>query len=210
MYATRGLAALILAAGTSSRMGTLKPLLPLGGETVIEKVIGLFRAAGIPEIRAVLGHAADQIVPVIERQHVSRVTNAHFDRGMFSSVQAGVRTLGPDCRAFFLLPADMPFVQPDTVRRLAHVLGDGNNEDRDAVLVCRPCYQGRRGHPPLISSVLIPDILSFEEPGGLRALLARYAARVVDVTCDDPGILIDLDTPGDYMANRNATLCKAD
>ena len=69
--------------------------------------------------------------------------------------------------------------------------------------VCRPQYQGRRGHPPLISAALIPAILAFEDPGGLRALLAAYHERCADVDCDDPGILIDLDTPEDYRKYRH-------
>jgi CTP:molybdopterin cytidylyltransferase MocA len=65
--------------------------------------------------------------------------------------------------------------------------------------VYRPCYQGKRGHPPLISAALIRPILTFAEPGGLRVLLARYRHRSADVACDDPGILIDLDTPEDLQ-----------
>jgi len=69
--------------------------------------------------------------------------------------------------------------------------------------VCRPQYQGRRGHPPLISAALIPAILAFEDPGGLRALLAAYHERCAAVDCDDPGIMIDLDTPEDYRQYRH-------
>lgn len=189
----RPIAALILAAGESSRMKRLKPLLPLAGQTVIERVIGLFRQIGIADIRAVLGHGADRLVPVLDRQGVPHVINTDYQSGMFSSIQTGAAHLGNGCGAFFLLPADIPFVRPETLQKLIAAFRETGQ------LVYRPRYQGRRGHPPLISAELIPEILAFQEPGGLRALLSRHAERCVDIDCDDPGILIDLDTPEDYQ-----------
>ncbi len=192
----RPIAALILAAGESSRMKALKPLLPLDGQTVVERVIGLFRQVGISDIRAVLGHDADRLIPVLDRQGVAHVLNADYRSGMFSSIQAGARSLAGGCGAFFLLPADMPFVRPETLQQLICAFRETGK------VACRPRYRGRRGHPPLISAELIPVILAFDEPGGLRALLAGYEGRCVDMECDDPGILIDLDTPEDYRKYR--------
>ncbi|MDQ5986230.1 MAG: Molybdenum cofactor guanylyltransferase [Syntrophus sp. SKADARSKE-3] len=208
---TNGIAALILAAGTSSRMGTLKPLMSIGKETLIERAARLFREAGITEIVAVLGHEAERIMPALVQSGVCPVINADYSDGMFSSVQTGVRAFPPYCRAFFLLPVDMPLVRSETIGLLlesftlaslpalnlekAEVKGEGGGKYG---LVCRPCYQDRRGHPPLISTALIPDILAFDKPGGLRAVIAFHCRRIVDVLCDDPGILIDIDTPDDY------------
>ncbi|MDD5167759.1 MAG: nucleotidyltransferase family protein [Syntrophales bacterium] len=193
MNRSPGFSALILAAGTSSRMGALKPLLPLGEKTIIEGVMGLFRTAAISDITVVLGNEADRFIPILDRERVKWVINHSFQDGMFSSIQTGVHALDRDCRAFFLLPADMPFVRPATIKMLAASF-------MEETLFCRPTHQGRRGHPPLISTALIPAILAFEEPGGLRALLATYKDRGRDVDCGDPGILIDLDTPEDYAA----------
>lgn len=191
MDACENIAAVILAAGRSSRMGQFKPLMPMGPERVIERVIGLFREAGVPDLLVVTGHEAHRLLPVLEMRGVRGVMNPDWERGMFSSVQAGVGRLDAACRAFFLMPADMPLVRPETIRLLLDAF------ERGGMDVCRPCYQGKRGHPPLISAALIPPILTFAEPGGLRALLARYRHRSADVACDDPGILIDLDTPED-------------
>ena len=132
--------ALILAAGNSSRMGTLKPLLPLDGETVLERVIDIFHAAGVGEVVVVVGHAADRIVPLLDGKNVSWVLNPAFERGMYSSIQAGVSALKQDCRAFFILPADMPFIRQSTLVALADGL------DAKALL-CRPRHDRRRGHP---------------------------------------------------------------
>lgn len=190
------IAALILAAGFSSRMKMVKPLLPMEGQTVIELVIGLFQMIGIADTLVVLGYAADQLIPVLNKQGVSYVINEDYRRGMFSSVCKGVEHLKEGCGAFFVLPADMPFVRAETLQKLVCAFRETGKA------VYRPHYQGRLGHPPLISAALIPAILAFKGPGGLRALLAAYEERCVDVACDDPGILIDLDTPEDYQKYR--------
>jgi len=185
-------AALILGAGCSSRMGASKPLLPLAGQTMIERVVGLFKGVGVGRIVVVLGHEAGQLLPLLGRLGVDPVVNPRYDKGMFSSVQAGVGCLDRDCRAFFLLPVDIPLVGPGTLHALAEAFRKGEAE------VCRPLFRGRYGHPPLIAAALIPAILDFDGTGGLRALLPRYRDRTVDVAVEDPGILMDLDTREDY------------
>src|SRR5580692_5523389 len=80
------MAAIILAAGYSSRMGEFKPLLPIGGATAFERCIGLFRASGVEEVIAVLGHRADQLQPLAERCGARCVVNPQFDGGMYSSI----------------------------------------------------------------------------------------------------------------------------
>ncbi|MCE5282260.1 MAG: nucleotidyltransferase family protein [Deltaproteobacteria bacterium] len=187
-------AALILGAGRSSRMGASKPLLPLAGQTLIERVVGLFKGVGVGQIVVVLGHEAGQLLPLLGRLGVVPVVNPRYDEGMFTSVQAGVGRLDRDCRAFFLLPVDIPLVGPGTLHALAEAF------QKMGVDVCRPVFQGRYGHPPLIAATLIPAILDFDGAGGLRALLARYRDRTADVAVEDPGILMDLDTREDYEA----------
>lgn len=186
------IAAIILAAGLSSRMGAFKPLLPLGDGTVIERIISIFREGGISDIIVVVGYRVDSIIPLLEKQGVRWVINEHYDREMFSSVQVGVKNLAGDCRAFFLSHADMPLLNSATLKQLIAAYGDGEMD------VYHPCHGQRRGHPPLIAAALIPSILAFPGPGGLGALLAQYRETSVDVDCDDPGILINLNTPEDY------------
>lgn len=184
--------ALLLAAGQSSRMGAFKPLLPLGERTVIETLIFTYRAAGVSDLLVVLGHRATEVQSVLNQHGVASVVNERYLQGMFSSVQCGLRKLPQACDAFFLQPADMPGLRPETIRRLMAA-----RREKDAVIL-HPCHEGRRGHPPLISTSLIPDILAFDEPGGMRSFLSRIHAGVQHIECDDPGIHADLDTPDDY------------
>ncbi len=186
------IAALILAGGLSSRMGAFKPLLTMRGRLMIEQVISLLREAGIFDLLVVVGYQAEKIIPLLKNQGVRWLINEHYDQGMLSSVQVGVRNLTEDCQAFFLIPVDMPLVNPATLKNLVAAYREAKMD------VYHPCYGQRRGHPPLIAATLIPSILAFAEPGGLRTLLSRYRATSLDVPCDDPGILIDLDTMEDY------------
>lgn len=173
-------------------MGAFKPLLPLGDGTVIERTINIFREGGISDIIVVVGYQADRIIPLLEKQGARWVINEHYDREMFSSVQVGVKNLNGDGGAFFLSPADMPLVNSATLKKLIAAYREGNMD------VYHPCYGQRRGHPPLIAAALIPYILAFPGPGGLGALLSLYRGTSMDVDCDDPGILINLNTPEDY------------
>ncbi|MDI9571517.1 MAG: nucleotidyltransferase family protein [Pseudomonadota bacterium] len=196
--------ALIPAAGRSSRMGTCKPLLSLGGETALEKVFGIVRRAGIGSILTILGHDAELLLPILARHQVPHVINNRYEEGMFSSLQAGVARLDAHCRAFMVLPADMPLIRPDTLRRLLAAFRAGAPD----ILVCRPRHGNRRGHPPLISTHLAADLLAHDGAGGLRSLLARFEGVTRNVDVIDSGILIDLDTRADLAAWRDLTAQK--
>jgi molybdenum cofactor cytidylyltransferase len=187
----KGFAAVVLAAGYSRRMGAFKPLLPLGSTTVIERVLATVREAGVETIRVVVGWQAEQLIPVLERCEIPWVRNTRSEDGMFSSVQAGVR--GLPSRAFFILPGDMPLVQPATFTRLIATW------DARPGGIVYPCHEGKRGHPPLIAGGYLPEILRETPAGSLRELLGRHAEDARDIEVADPGILMDLDTPDDYQ-----------
>jgi molybdenum cofactor cytidylyltransferase len=182
-------AAIILAAGVSSRLEWFKPLVSLGGETLVERAVSLFRAGGVAEILVVVGHRGQELRPILQKAGVRIIENAGFQEGMFSSVSAGVRGLGSATAAFFVLPVDIPLVRNWTVRRLLVV-----HEQRPGSIV-HPCFRGRRGHPPLIPSALADAILGGPAAGGLRAVLARHEERAVNVEVPDQNILFDVDSP---------------
>lgn len=186
-----GIAALILAAGSSARMGSLKPLLPLGSSTVIEEAVRRWRAAGVEDIRVVTSHRAGELAAVLKRLKVRQLFNPDYDQGMFASIRAGVRSLEPEIAAFFLLPVDIPLVNPRTITAILEA------HRRFAARIIYPCFRGRRGHPPLISITCVQD-LPPDCDGGLRAYLSRYGAEALDLEVMDEGVLLDCDTPEDY------------
>ena len=184
--------ALILAGGLSSRMETFKPLLPVGDSPLVERTIARFLQAGFYDVRVVIGHRAEEIIPIANRLGVRAVINGNYPSGMYSSVRAGVQTLEEKDGAFFLMPGDCLLNRPETLAEMALL------SLREKAGILHPTFGGRRGHPPLISARYKETILSGEPPGGLKALLADHEDDAVEVEVDDEGILIDLDTPQDY------------
>jgi CTP:molybdopterin cytidylyltransferase MocA len=184
--------AVILAAGFSSRMGDFKPLMELAGQSVLAHCVRNFREAGVLDIVVVTGHRAPEVQVEVEKLEISSMHNARYELGMFSSVCVAVagffelsQLSGLD--AFFILPVDVPLVRPATIRALIDAY-DG--------LITYPCFEGERGHPPLIPASLIPQILGHDGQGGLKSLLEICPS--LDVPVWDRGILLDADTPEDF------------
>ncbi|WP_320171273.1 DVU_1551 family NTP transferase [Maridesulfovibrio sp.] len=183
---------LILAAGLSSRMGKLKALLPLDGSTVLSRCIRTLVDGGTSDVFVVTGHMADRVGAEAVSMGMHEVYNKDFEQGMFSSVKAGVKALPEDAAAFLVLPVDIPLIRPSTIRALTF------DFVADPTDVIYPCFKGERGHPPLISAELIPEIIAHDGTGGLRTILEKHEDKARDRHMPDLGILRDLDTPADY------------
>ena len=186
------IAALILAAGYSSRMGRCKALLPIAGESVLARIVASFRAADIETISVVTGHDAEHVEPAARALGIGCVANADYARGMYSSVQAGISALAADVDACFLLPVDIPLTRPATIAAIADAYR------AHAAPISYPRFSGRRGHPPLIARALYAEILAGQGDGGLRALLKTHQADAADVDVLDEGVVLDMDTPADH------------
>ncbi|MCL1980024.1 MAG: nucleotidyltransferase family protein [Proteobacteria bacterium] len=192
------LSGLILAAGLSSRMGALKPLLPLGGQTMLSQAIALFQACGIDDVVVVTGHRAEEVRSAATAAGARLAHNPDHSTGMYGSIRAGAGLLTGRCDGFFLLPVDIPLVRAGTVRLLARSF------TAQPALACCPIFAGRRGHPPLIHAKLIDQILAQANPqDGMRGLLARIEAarpdQLREVAVADAHIHLDLDTPDAYQ-----------
>ncbi|HEX2768307.1 MAG TPA: NTP transferase domain-containing protein [Geobacteraceae bacterium] len=185
-------ASIVLAAGFSERMGEFKPLLPLGGITILERTVSLFQGAGIGDVRIVTGYRGAELEPLLVRLGARTVTNPRYSEGMFSSVVAGVATLGSEVDAFFVLPVDVPLVRPATIRRLLDL---HRQEHADVIY---PRFLGQRGHPPLIASRHAREIAQWQGEGGLKAALGQWESAALDVDVADGNILLDMDTPDAY------------
>ncbi len=188
--------AVIPAAGYSSRMGALKPLLPFGSSTAVETAVDLFLRSGIRDVVVVLGYRAGEIVPVLDARRIRWVLNHRYGAGMFSSVLAGMRCLGPDICAFFVLPVDLPGVRSETVGILLDVYQQNPHS------VIRPRFGNRRGHPPLVPVRCVPRDIPADLPGGLRTLLRRYRDATIDVEVPDEGVIWNCNTPEEYRRIR--------
>ncbi|MFH0994751.1 MAG: NTP transferase domain-containing protein [Pseudomonadota bacterium] len=186
------LSAIILSAGLSSRLGDFKPLLPLGGELILERVIALYRSAGIQDIRVVAGYRAGDVMALAGRCGAKPVFNPDFAQGMFSSVISGVSDLSQDCAGFFIHPVDIPLVRRQTLIDLQNAFRHGK------VSICYPTFLEARGHPPMISGIHIKALKTWTAQDGLREFLNGYEADAMSVPVVDRFILKDIDTPKDY------------
>lgn len=187
-------AALILAGGLSSRLAPrFKPLLPLAGRTPIAWLAETFRAAGITDITVVVGHRADETAAESARLGLYTVYNPRYKTGMYSSVKAGLAVLPPEATRFCITPVDVPLFRPATVRRLLV-----RAAEPDAPAAIYPTFAGERGHPPLLSTEIVPAAMGYDGERGLRCALENFAYAEVPVA--DAAILADMDTPEDYAA----------
>ncbi|HLJ56581.1 MAG TPA: nucleotidyltransferase family protein [Chthonomonadaceae bacterium] len=188
-------AAIILAAGQSRRMGRLKMLLPFGDRPMLARVIeSLAVCSAVGPILVVTGHAAEEIRDAVgEYDAVRWVHNPdHAAGGMLSSVKAGVAALPEGCPAFFLALGDQPLVRSATLDALA------NRWDAESRPIAIPTYEGRRGHPVLISARFAGEILALGETETLKTLINRHEDLISESVVDDPGAVSDVDTPDEY------------
>lgn len=196
------LAAIVPAAGFSTRMGgqTPKLLLPWGQHTVIEQVVTTLAAAGLSEIVVVTGHRRAEIEAVLAKHAARCVFNPAYERGeMLSSLQAGLAALPASCSAALLALADQPQLTAAVVRQIRAACEADHGQT-----VIAPSYQMRRGHPICLPRWLWPEVLALAEGESLRALLSRRADAIRYVVVDTPSILSDLDTPEQYAQELNS------
>jgi molybdenum cofactor cytidylyltransferase len=183
--------ALVLAAGASSRMGRPKALLEFDGPLCLDLVVQSCSEGGTSAIVLVTSPAGDAL-----RQRVPtaiQAVNDRPERGMLTSIQAGLRLLPPDAAAFLIFPVDYPLVPADEVRRLRLAFAAGGG----AVFV--PSYARRRGHPVLMDARLAPELLALPETESARTVLAAHEHELVHVAASDDRVLLDMDTPEDYQ-----------
>ncbi len=188
--------AVILAAGLSSRMRDFKPLVSLAGRSPLARCVELFNRTGAREVVVITGAHADATTAAARALGANAVYNPEFARGMFGSVQAGISALPEDCRAFFLLPVDIPLVREWTIQQLVRAFSQAG------ALAASPTFLGRRGHPPLLTAGLRGIILGAEDRGGLRSVLhgveTERPGAVIEVAVPDEGVLLDMDTEEDF------------
>ncbi|GAU07416.1 DVU_1551 family NTP transferase [Desulfoplanes formicivorans] len=188
----KDLGAIILAAGESSRMGRCKALLPLGGRTVLEHEVALFREVGIERICVVTGFHGECIRPLLDGLGVVEACNPHPEEGMFASVCTGIRALAKECAGMFLLPVDIPLVRSCTLRLAAQTW-----RENDTSVVIPYCGK-QSGHPPLVPSSWAADILGWTGDKGLHGLFRSVAHGIIPVQVPDEHMLMDMNTPDAY------------
>ena len=192
-------AAVILAAGYSSRMGDFKPLLPVGKMTAVERLIKEAEKVACGKVIVVTGFERDSLLEVIESAGGMEVYNRDFDEGMFTSIKTGVRSVCekyPEVSGVFLMPVDCPLVSTGVLRKMADQARSAETSD-DAFLV--PVFEGKKGHPLYIPRRYFDEICSYDGSGGLKAVTDKYWDKMIRIPVDEEGCVMDMDTHESYM-----------
>ncbi|PYS91995.1 MAG: hypothetical protein DMF64_10590 [Acidobacteria bacterium] len=188
------IAAILLAAGQSRRMGAFKPLLPFGARTVIETCVANLRAAGVGEIVLVVGHRATEVRTRLNDQSLRFAVNEAAESEMSVSIARGVAQLSDEAQAVLIALGDQPAVTPDVIRRVLET-----RAETGARLVV-PEYEGRGGHPVLVDLAYRDELLNLDPARGLRALFDKHRDEVRRVPVTSAYITRDMDTWADYCA----------
>ena len=179
-------------------MGRPKLLLPWGDTTLVGAVVQTLAAAGVERTLLVASPEREDLQRWAHRSGVELAVNPDPDRGMLSSIWAGLEALGGADRlaekgfGVLISPADLPSVRIETVRRLL--------DDARASNPAVPVFEGRRGHPLWIPPRLVGAVMALDLDVGLRQLLDRFPYDRIAV--EDPGIRLDIDTPEQYQRLR--------
>ena len=196
-------AAVLLAAGRSRRMGAFKPLLPFGALTVSETCVNHLLAAGVREVVVVVGHRAEEMRARLAHLPVRFALNAEAGSEMGVSIARGVEALSGGetaagetaaAGAVLIALADHPAV---SATEMAEVIAAHRRTGARLVV---PEWRGRGGHPVLVSMSLRASLLNLDAAGGLRALFEAHAGEVLRLPVASRFIARDMDTWEDYRA----------
>ncbi len=189
-------AGIILAAGESSRMNYIKQLLPFQDKTLLSQVIDNSVRSSLSEVIIVLGRYADRIRSVIDFEGFSRVRiviNRNWDKGMSTSLQAGLATVSGNCEGVMCILGDQPLIDVSVIDTII-----GEFQKTKALFVIPTC-QGRRGNPVVIHRSLFNRLNGLTGDVGARVLFEEYSEQIVEIEVADYGIHLDIDTWQDYL-----------
>ncbi len=173
---------IVLAGGKASRVGKNKLLMHIDDKPVIFHVIDTMRDY-VDNVVVVVGHYAEELTTALASKNVTIVINTAYDRGMFSSVLAGLPHAQGDV---IMLPGDMPLIAPTTYEALLRAEGN----------IRVPSHQGRRGHPIFLAETHAARLLEEPVESNVKAFRNRHPFTTVPV--EDEGILVDFDTRDDF------------
>ena len=196
---------IILAAGSSTRMGQQKQLLPLAGKPLLQHAIDAATTSCLDEVIVVLGDRAEQIESVLRLSpggKVRIVVNDRFDDGQSASLRLGLRSAAADSRASAVLLGDQPFVTAELIDKIAAAFEAGDAP------IARPVYVAANGdvvpgHPVFIARRIWPDVERLKGDEGARALLAAHPDWLQEVRMAGAPAA-DIDTQADYQRALNA------
>src|SRR5262245_23006990 len=188
------IAAVILSAGESSRMGRPKALLPIDGETFIEKIVATLKNTTVGKIIVILGHNADEMKRRMAHLSVELLINPDYKLGQLSSLQVAVRRLekDPDCAGMLVHLVDHPYIDAKLTEAMIERFSTSGK------LIVVPRHKGKRGHPVIFSRKLFGELLAAPMDQGAKAVVNAHRSDTLEIETENEGITVDVDTPELY------------
>lgn len=190
-------AGIILAAGTSSRLGRPKQLLEIDGRTLLAKTVATTLASQLDRVVLVLGHESERIIAamgeMLNDQRISVTLNERYREGMSSSLQQGLLQVSGSFPSIMVILGDQPFLDHGTIDLL---LAKFRDSDKD---ICVPCLKGRQGVPVILSSRFYKDIMSIRGDMGARNIVRENPECVLRVEIENPDCFLDIDSEEDLQ-----------
>jgi molybdenum cofactor cytidylyltransferase len=192
-----GIAAVILAAGKSSRMGSNKLVLEINGRPMLRHVAEAAIASRARPVVAVLGNDSAAVATTLEGLDIVLLENPDFRDGLSASIRIGIAALPETVAGALILLGDMPAISPGLIDRVIEAF-DGSGGS-----ICVATHNTQRGHPVLFARRYFPEFLKLEGDVGARGVIETHADYVLEIETEDDGPLVDIDTP-DALAEFRA------
>lgn len=186
------IAAIVLAAGRSSRMGAHKLLLPLGGRPLVSYAVGAALGSAASPVVVVLGHDAERVRPVLPPGPYRAVVNERYAEGMATSLRAGIAAVTEPVSGAAIVLADQPLLTTGVLDRI--LLAASANPRK----IIAATYGGVRGHPVVFPAQLFGELSAVHGDAGGRSVLARHPDLIRTIAIEPPDIGLDVDVPSVY------------
>jgi molybdenum cofactor cytidylyltransferase len=181
--------AILLAAGRSQRMGSPKPLLPVQGRPAVVRCLECLRDSQVADVVLVVNPGGGDIVDAVRNFPVRVAVNELTGSDMAGSVKAGLPLVDLGATGVLVCLCDHPLVSPDTLASMT----SAHSQTPGAIII--PTWRGAKGHPTLFPRPVLEDLGTFAT---LRDVIGRHSAKIALLDVDDEGVVLDMDTPGDY------------
>jgi molybdenum cofactor cytidylyltransferase len=193
-------AAIVLAAGRSSRMGEANKLLAdLGGEALVARTVDAALASLARPVIVVTGHEAERVRALMRGRNVTVLHNRDYTEGLSTSLRRGLAALPADADGVLVCLGDMPLVSASALDRLVAAFNP-----LEGRAICVPTWKGKRGNPVLFARRFLAEMSQLEGDLGARHLMGEHAELVAEVPMPDASVLIDVDTPEALAQIRRA------
>ncbi|MCQ1528155.1 molybdenum cofactor cytidylyltransferase [Lutispora saccharofermentans] len=182
---------IILAAGSSKRMGKQKLILPLKNSTIVENAVETVKSCkAFGEILVV--YQSEEVMDRIKKYDVKTVYNAKAKDGQSTSVIEGIKNSDPDAKAYMFIAGDQPFITKDIIEALINAW----KKNQNSIIV--PCYDGKKGMPTIFPAEFRQELMNITGDTGGRTIIQGNSDRVMFVDFYDTMAGFDIDTPEEY------------